>query len=94
VSINAKAKGTRNEHRSMAYYERQGYLTMRSAASLSPWDFIAWTETDIIYCQVRSSRWPGSKEMEILQETMIPAWGRKVVHRWMPRKREPDIKGV
>ena len=38
--MNAKAKGTRNEHRSMRLLEAAGYRCTRSAASLGEWDII------------------------------------------------------
>jgi Holliday junction resolvase len=38
--MNAKAKGTRNEHRSMRLLEAAGYRCTRSAASLGEWDIV------------------------------------------------------
>ena len=92
--MNAKAKGTRNEHRSMALFEALGYQTMRSAASLSTWDFHAWCGTEGVYVQVKTGRWPGSAEMEVIKEAVVPPGSRRLVHRWMPRKRLPDVKEV
>lgn len=92
--MNTKAKGNRNEHRSMAFYELQGYETMRSAASLSKWDFHAWTKHDSIYCQVKTRDWPGTNESEILKEAIVPPGARKIIHRWRDRQRLPDIKEV
>ena len=92
--MNAKAKGTRNEHRSMALFEDLGYETIRSAASLSVWDFHAWNRNEGVYVQVKTGRWPGSAEMEVIKEAVVPTGSRKLVHRWMPRKRRPDSKEV
>ena len=92
--MNAKAKGTRNEHRSMALYERRGYTTVRAGASLGTWDWVGWNEREFIFCQVKTSRWPGTAEMETIKEAVVPPNGRKLVHRWMPRQREPDEKEV
>ena len=36
--MNAKAKGTRNEHRSMHLLEAAGYVVTRAAASLGAWE--------------------------------------------------------
>ena len=36
--MNAKRKGTRNEHRSKAIFEAAGYAVCRAAASLGAWD--------------------------------------------------------
>jgi hypothetical protein len=38
--MNAKRKGTRNEHRSIALLESAGYRCSRSAASLGEWDIV------------------------------------------------------
>lgn len=37
---NAKAKGTRNEHRSKALLEAAGYAVCRAATSLGVWDLV------------------------------------------------------
>jgi Holliday junction resolvase len=39
--MNANAKGTRNEHRSMRLLEAAGYAVTRAAASLDAWDLSA-----------------------------------------------------
>jgi hypothetical protein len=91
---NTKAKGTHNEHRSMAIFEAAGYETMRSAASLSTWDFLAWDSHEIVYCQVKTRDWPGSVEMEQIQLAVIPPNGRKVLHRWRDGQRMPDVKEI
>lgn len=92
--MNAKAKGTRNEHRSMAIFEAAGYQTMRSAASEGPFDYHAWNGVHGVYVQVKTGRWPGSVEMEVLKACQVPPGSVKLVHRWMPRRRLPDIKEV
>ena len=92
--MNAKAKGTRNEHRCMALFEALGYETMRSAASRSTWDFHAWTASEGVYVQVKTGRWPGAAEMEMIKEAVVPPGCRKLVYRWMPHKRLPDVKEV
>ena len=38
--MNAKVKGTRNEHRSIALLEASGYRCTMAAASLGAWDVI------------------------------------------------------
>ncbi len=78
----------------MALYEALGYETVRAGASLGTWDWIGWNNTDIVFCQVKTGRWPRSTEMEAIKEAVVPPNGRKIVHRWMPRKRLPDIKEV
>jgi Holliday junction resolvase len=90
--VNAKAKGTRNEHRSMAIFEAAGYQTMRSAASLSVFDFIAWNHEEIVYCQVSTRDWKYGLELDALEQTVVPPNGRKVLHRWRYGCSEPDVR--
>ena len=90
--MNRKAKGTKNEHRSMAVLEACGYRTTRSAASLGAWDIIGIGSQDVVLCQVKTRDWPGTVEMEQLREFAIPPGVRKLVHRWRDRQRLPDTK--
>jgi Holliday junction resolvase len=92
--MNTKAKGTRNEHRSIALFEAAGYACCRSAASLGVWDIIGIGSTDIVLCQVKSNDWPGSVEMEALRGFVAPSNARKLVHRWRDRQRLPDTRKV
>ena len=78
----------------MALYEALGYETMKAGGSLGKWDFHAWTGTDAVYVQVKTGRWAGTEEMEAIREAVVPRGARKLVHRWMPHKRLPDIKEV
>ena len=90
--MNAKAKGTKNEHRSMAVLESAGYRCTRSAASLGAWDIIGISSRDVLLVQVKSTRWPGGVEMETLREFVVPPACRKLIHRWRHRQRLPDVK--
>jgi len=47
--MNAKAKGSRNEHRSRAILEAAGYAVTR-AASLGVFDMVGISATDIVLC--------------------------------------------
>lgn len=90
--MNAKAKGTRNEHRSMRLLEAAGYRVTRAAASLGEWDLIGVGSTDVVLCQVKTRDWPGSVEMETLRAFPSPPNARKLVHRWRDRQRLPDVR--
>ncbi len=90
--MNAKAKGTRNEHRSMALLEAAGYSVTRAAASLGAWDIIGIGSADVVLVQVKSNEWPRSEEMETLSGFRCPANCRRLVHRWRDRQRLPDVK--
>lgn len=46
--MNTKRKGSRNEHRSMALLEANGYAVTRAAASLGVFDLVAIGSTDIV----------------------------------------------
>ena len=67
-TMNAAAKGARNEHRSMSVLESAGYRCTRSAASLGAWDIIGVSSRDVVLCQVKTRDWPGTVEMETLRE--------------------------
>ena len=90
--MNAKRKGTRQEHRSKALLEAAGYRVIRSAASLSEWDLVAVSATDMVLCQVKSRDWPGSAEMETLKLFPVPPNCRRILHRWRDRQRLPDVR--
>jgi hypothetical protein len=92
--IRAKAKGTRNEHRSKALLEAAGYRVIRSAASLSEWDLVGVSATDVVLCQVKTRDWPGTAELEALSLFPVPPNCRRIVHRWRDRQRAPDVRQV
>ena len=80
--MNRKAKGTRHEYRSIQVLEAAGYRCTSSAASLGEWDVIGVGSHDVVLLQVKSTRWPGSIEMEYLREFTAPPSCRKLIHRW------------
>jgi len=90
--VNAKGKGTRNEHRSKRILETAGYAVCRAAASLGVWDLIGVSATDFVLVQVKTRDWPGTVEMETLQLFQAPSNCRKLVHRWRDRQRQPDVR--
>jgi Holliday junction resolvase len=92
--MNAKRKGSRNEHRSIQLLEASGYKCTRSSASLGVFDIIGVSSTDIILCQVKTRDWPGAVEMEALRLFETPDNCKKLIHRWRDRVRVPDIKVV
>ena len=92
--MNAKAKGTRNEHRTIRLLEAAGYRCTRAAASLGEWDIIGVGSTDLVLVQVKTRDWPGAAEMETLRLFPAPENCRKLVHRWRDRQRVPDVREV
>ncbi len=93
-AMNAKRKGTRNEHRSMTLLESAGYSCTRAAASLGAFDIIGVGSTDVILLQVKTRDWPGEVETESIRQFPAPANARKIVHRWRDRQRLPDVREI
>jgi Holliday junction resolvase len=92
--MNRKAKGTRNEHRSMRLLEAAGYRVTRAAASLGTFDLIGIGSADVVLVQVKTRDWPGALETEAMREFAAPVNARKLVHRWRARQRLPDVREV
>lgn len=92
--MNAKAKGSRNERRSIRLLEAAGYACTRAAASLGAFDIIGIGSKDVVLVQVKTRDWPGAVEMETLREFPAPPNARKLIHRWRDRERLPDTKEI
>jgi Holliday junction resolvase len=90
--VNTKAKGNRQEHRSMKLLETAGYACTRAAASLGVFDIIGVGPTDVVLMQVKSRDFPGTVEMEVIRNFPCPSICKKLVHRWRKGKRLPDVK--
>lgn len=90
--MHAKAKGTRNEHRSKALLEAAGYSVTKSGGSLGAWDLVGISASGFVVCQVKTRDWPGTAEMETLRAFAVPANCIRVVHRWRDRQRQPDVR--
>lgn len=91
---NCKAKGNRQEHRTMALLEAAGYACTRAAASLGVFDVIGIGTTDVVLVQVKSNRWPRSVEMEAIRLFPCGPFARKLVHVWDDGKRMPRVKEI
>jgi len=92
--VNAKAKGTRNEHRSIRLLEAAGYACTRAAASLGVFDVVGIGSTDVVLVQCKSNAWPRAAEMAQLERFPAPPNARKLVHRWRDRCATPDVREV
>ena len=44
--------------------------------------------------QVKTTKWPGSVEMTVLEEFEVPPNVTKLIHRWRLRASEPDVRKV
>lgn len=92
--MNAKAKGNRNEHKSIRLLEAAGYACTRAAASLGVFDIVAVGADDVLLVQVKSNRWPASEEMNTIAKFAAPANCRKLIHRWRDRASAPDVREI
>lgn len=96
-----KAKGTRAEWKSRDYLEALGFRVLRFAGSLSEWDLIAFNKDPkdrlrpaILLIQVKTTRWPSRNEISAMHNFPAPANCEKVIHRWGPYSREPEVRCV
>lgn len=92
--MNAKAKGARNERRTIALLQAQGYSCTKSGGSLGVFDVIGIGADDIVLCQVKSNRWPSPAEMEAIANFATPSVCRKIIHRWLDGRSTPDVREV
>jgi Holliday junction resolvase len=90
--MDTKRKGSKNERRSRALLEGQGYSVTRAAASLGAFDLIAVCARHVLLVQVKSNRWPDSDEVAQMRAFSAPKTARKVIHRWRDRATVPDVR--
>jgi hypothetical protein len=90
--MNAKAKGTRNEHRSRDILEAAGYAVTRAAGSLGAWDLVGIGLTDVVLLQVKSNLPPAPAEREALRLFPCPSNCKRLPHVWHDRQRLPDVR--
>jgi Holliday junction resolvase-like predicted endonuclease len=99
--LNTKAKGNRNEYKSMKFLEKLGGKCLRSAASLGEWDIIALTANNVYLVQVKSNRKPPLLEMRAMKKfkgircskcgNLIT---KKELHQWNDYARTPIITEI
>jgi Holliday junction resolvase len=90
--MNAKRKGTRNEHKSRGLLETAGYCVTRAAGSLGAWDLIGVSATDVVLIQVKSNRAPSPTERESLAAFPCPSNCKRLIHVWHDRQRWPEVR--
>lgn len=88
-------KGRRNEYRSMALLEAEGYYCIRAAGSHGLFDLYAVSASNLILCQVKSGNAkPSMVEIAAMKAFPVPPNCRKVVHLWRPRQKLPEINVI
>jgi Holliday junction resolvase len=90
--MNRKAKGNRNEYKSMRLLEAIGYICFRMAGSFGIFDLIAVSPTDILFIQVKSNRMPSRAELNTIKSFACPFSTRKIIHVWQDRNSTPIVK--
>ena len=90
--MNAKRKGTHNEHKSRRLLETAGYAVTRAVGSLGAWDLVGIGPTDVVLLQVKSNRAPAATEREALKLFPCPANCKRLVHVWHDRQRWPEVR--
>jgi len=95
---NAKAKGTRNEHKSRDLLAAQGYYVIRAAGSLGLWDLVAFNTTyphtaghPVRLVQVKTNRPPSKTEVNAMAGLVLPWFVSKQIHVWHDSVRDPKI---
>jgi hypothetical protein len=92
--LNAKAKGTRAEHKSRRLLEAAGYRMVRSGGSLGEWDLVGCSTTGWVVVQVKTNRSPGALERRALAEWPAPPGTLKLIHVWRDYRRTPEVEEV
>lgn len=91
--MNAKAKGTRAEHRAMRILEAAGYVCTRAGASLGLFDVIAVGPADVRLVQVKAgTKYLSGVEREQILALAVPANVSREVWRFPDRCRAPLIE--
>jgi hypothetical protein len=91
--VNAKRKGTRNEHKAIRALEDAGYHCTRSAGSLGLFDIIALGRQGIRLVQVKTNEDARPHEREQIQMfDGIPPGATKEVWIYQDYARKPVIK--
>lgn len=91
-----KAKGTRGEHRVIAWLTKRGYACTRAAGSLGIFDIVAVGRDDVLLIQVKTGRRcrVSTAERRALEAVPVPGrCARKEIWRLFPR-RTPAIEAV
>ena len=76
--------------------EAMGYLCIRAAGSLGPFDVVATNRLGIRCLQIKCNSWPGPLERESLQAVAkeLPPNATVECWRWDDNAREPLIKQI
>lgn len=84
--INAKAKGTKGEHKCMVELTKLGYACCRSAASLGAFDVIAVRADQVLFIQVKTGLepWVPPAERRAMLAVPMPANCYRLIWKYYP----------
>lgn len=90
----SKRKGNRNEHKTIRWLEKKGYRCIRSAASLGPFDIVAFRKKDCLLVQVKTNRTAPPAERRAMAEWDVPRSCYKYIFIWRDYARAPEVREV
>ena len=89
---NKKAKGSRQERKVKKLLENQGYICLKSAASLGIFDLVCFNGREIRFIQVKSNYCSLKEKKRIKRFKVIPINGQKEIWVFKNYHREPIIE--
>ena len=87
-------RGRYYEYRSEKILEAAGYHTTRAAGSHGVWDVCGFSAGGICLVQVKYNCNITASEREQFALFPAPPGTTKVVHRWLPRARQPIVEVI
>jgi hypothetical protein len=94
MAINKYSKGKRTGLKTIEYLKRQGYTSIRSAGSRSPFDIIAFNNSETLLIQVRSNRFPKVSDIIAMSNYPTLASIKKFIYVWKDRYLYPIVRPV
>ena len=92
--IKTKAKGSRRERKVKKILENQGYICLKSAASLGIFDLVCFNGKEIRFIQVKSNYCPPKEKRKIKEFDLLPPNSKKEIWVFKDYQREPIIEIV
>jgi len=72
MAINRKEKGNRRERQVKQYYERIGFMMVKSGGSFGPFDLVGCNGHHWVCIQVKANKRPSSKEIKEMRAVRVP----------------------
>jgi len=90
--MNATHKLARDISRSIQVLEGSGYRCIRiSGGAFGEFDIIGLSSTDVMLCKSCRGKPPWAGTIAELRHVIAPPNTRRMVHRWLPRARLPQV---